>query len=316
MSELPWVEKYRPKKIDDIIGQEEAVTSAKVFVKRRDMPHLLYVGPPGVGKTTLADCLAREKRARVLELNASDERKIAVVRDRIKKFCRMSLRDEIKIVILDEMEEMTTNAQTALRRIMEQYSRITRFILCVNNVDKVIPALKSRCSRFDFKNLTKEEVKQYLSRICNHEKLDVELDDKFVAELIDVYRGDLRLITNTFQAIVQSEMSLTPETISKLAGKPSFDIVKQLIKLALDGHFANAWVVAEHQIFRHGLTARGVLETLHKHLFELVDKERQIEVAKELGKWESNINIYAEVDSDKIQLQAFLARLASLGEVK
>ena len=167
-----WTEKYRPKKFEEIIGQKEIVLRIKSLVEKKSLPHCLFAGPAGVGKTTLATIIAKELfdenwKPNFLELNASDDRGIGIIRNEIKNFARtMSLaKIPFKIIFLDECDSLTRDAQQALRRTMEQYSRSTRFILSCNFSSKLIDPIKSRCSIFRFKPLTKENVDEIIKEL-------------------------------------------------------------------------------------------------------------------------------------------------------
>ncbi|MFH0927497.1 MAG: replication factor C small subunit, partial [Candidatus Micrarchaeota archaeon] len=200
----PWTEKYRPKKLDDIIGQQDIVNSLRSFVRLKNMPHLLFAGPPGCGKTTATLALANElygdsRSECLLEMNASDERGIDVVRGKIKDFARtIALADvPFKLIFLDEADSLTSDAQSALRRTMELYVSATRFILGANYSSKIIEPIQSRCSVFRFSNLRDEEVSQMASRIAEKEGLEIE--PKALEALKYVSEGDMRKLINAMQ---------------------------------------------------------------------------------------------------------------------
>ncbi|MEK6877279.1 MAG: replication factor C small subunit, partial [Thermoproteota archaeon] len=202
-----WVEKYRPEKISSIINQKEVIGSLKSLLKNTsEMPHLMFSGSAGVGKTTTAMCLAREIlgdhwKDHTLELNASDERGINMVRDRVKKFARFSGWDTkipFKIIILDEADEMTSDAQTALRRIIEDTARYCRFILIANNISKIIEPLQSRCAVFKFTRISEDEIISHLEEICKKEK--IKFDQKGLKTIYDYSEGDMRHSINILQA--------------------------------------------------------------------------------------------------------------------
>ncbi|KAJ0387512.1 hypothetical protein COL922a_002136 [Colletotrichum nupharicola] len=204
----PWVEKYRPKTLSDVTAQDHTVTVLQRTLQASNLPHMLFYGPPGTGKTSTVLALAKElygpemMKSRVLELNASDERGISIVREKVKDFARMQLTNPtaeykkrypvppFKIIILDEADSMTQDAQSALRRTMETYSKITRFCLICNYVTRIIDPLASRCSKFRFKSLDQGNAKRRLEDIAQNE--GVQLEDGAVDALIKCSEGDLR----------------------------------------------------------------------------------------------------------------------------
>jgi replication factor C small subunit len=201
LANLMWSEKYRPKKLSEVVNQKEIVKGIGNLIKSPDIPHMLFAGPAGVGKTTSALCIAMELlgeewRKNSLELNASDERGIKMVRERVKEFAasvKLATDKEFgkpKIIILDEADEMTPEAQTALRRIIEDSARTTRFIIICNYLSQIIEPIQSRCVVFRFTRLPKEEVIDHLQAICEKEK--VKYEEKAIAQIFDATRGDLR----------------------------------------------------------------------------------------------------------------------------
>jgi len=202
--ELPWTEKYRPLKLKDMVGQEAIVDRLEAYVKARSMPHLLFAGPAGSGKTTATLCLARELFGGdlshdFLEMNASDERGIDVVRTKIRDFARTRpINGEFKIIFLDEADALTNEAQNALRRTMESYTQTCRFILSCNYSSKIIEPIQSRCSVFRFRRLSRETVKKRLKYILDCEK--VEYDDTGLDAVAYIAEGDVRHAVNILQS--------------------------------------------------------------------------------------------------------------------
>lgn len=209
---LTWTEKYRPKTLDDIAYQDEVVTMLKGALQGRDLPHLLFYGPPGTGKTSAALAFCRQLfpknifHDRVLDLNASDERGIAVVRQKIQSFSKSSLghshREDVlklKIIILDEVDAMTREAQAAMRRVIEDFSKTTRFILICNYVSRLIPPVVSRCAKFRFKSLPAEIQVQRLRTICDAE--GTPMSDDELKQVMEYSEGDLRRAVCTLQSL-------------------------------------------------------------------------------------------------------------------
>ena len=241
-----WVEKYRPQKISELVNQKEIVGSINSMLKNQpELPHLLFSGSAGVGKTTAALCVSREIlgehwRDYTLELNASDERGINMVRERVKKFSRFAgLDTEIpfKIIILDEADEMTNDAQTALRRIIEDTAKICRFILIANNLSKIIEPIQSRCVVFKFTKISTKEILPQLKSISKKEKIKV--DEKGLNTISDYTDGDLRHAINILQAAASSG-SVTESTVKSVVGLTKTKDVQDVLKLALNGKISDS----------------------------------------------------------------------------
>src|SRR5574338_1025095 len=241
-----WVEKYRPEKLSSIINQKEVIGSLKSLLKNTsEIPHLMFSGSAGVGKTTAAICLAREIlgdhwKDHTLELNASDERGINMVRDRVKKFARFSGLDTkipFKIIILDEADEMTSDAQTALRRIIEDASKLCRFILIANNISKIIEPIQSRCAVFKFTRIAEKDVIAHLKEIAKKEK--IKTDEDGLNTIYDYTEGDLRHAINLLQATA-SLGGVTEENVKTSAGLTKTTDVDVVLKLALGGKLTEA----------------------------------------------------------------------------
>lgn len=241
----PWIEKYRPTRINNIIGHKYIISTLKNVIVDNNIPHLLFYGPPGVGKTSTIISMARElfgpnnMKNRVLELNASDERGIGVVRTDILNFVKYKLSDpdpkypspRYKILILDEADAMTVDAQTALRMIMEEYSESTRFCIICNYIDKIIPPIISRCMQFKFLPIQDEIIKNHLMKISEIEK--IKLDEDIYNTITDISNGDLRKAIGILQNI-QYYKKITPnfsnETVCDMEGIISDKILEEFIQ--------------------------------------------------------------------------------------
>src|SRR3989337_2480985 len=241
-----WVEKYRPMKLSSIVNQKEVIGSLKSLLKNvSEIPHLMFSGSAGVGKTTTALCLAREILGEywkdyTLELNASDERCINMVRDRVKKFARflgLDTKIPFKLIILDEADEMTSDAQTALRRIIEDTAKYCRFILIANNISKIIEPIQSRCATFKFTSIPEEDMINHLENIAKKEK--VKADKKGLKAIYDYSEGDLRHAINLMQATA-SIGEISEDNVKASAGLTKTSDVDDVLKMALAGKVLDA----------------------------------------------------------------------------
>ncbi|ABN70319.1 replication factor C small subunit [Staphylothermus marinus F1] len=318
IAELLWAEKYRPKTLDEIVDQEEIVSRLKQFVKERNMPHLLFAGPPGTGKTTAAHCLAHDLfgenyRQYMLELNASDERGIDVIRSKVKEFARTRVAANIpfKIVLLDEADNMTADAQQALRRLMEMYTATTRFILIANYPSKIIEPIQSRCAVFRFAPLKKEDVISRLKWIAEQEK--VEIDEEALEAIHDLSEGDMRRAINILQAAAALG-KVTVDSVYKVVGLAHPREIRQMIQLALAGNFNDAREKLRELMINYGLSGVDVIKQVHREIFSTdikIPDEFKIIIADLAGEIQFRL---VEGADDEIQLNAFLARLAFLGK--
>ncbi|KAJ2662898.1 Subunit of heteropentameric Replication factor C (RF-C) [Coemansia sp. RSA 1200] len=282
---VPWVEKYRPRNINEVTAQDEVVRVLRKSLETKNLPHLLFYGPPGTGKTSTILALTRdmygaEAKTRVLELNASDERGISVIREKVKNFARGAITTSstarssmppYKVIILDEADSMTSDAQAALRRIIEKYSRVTRFCLVCNYVSRIIEPLASRCTKFRFKSLPRD---QAIARVAEVARLEaVGCRDDAVGALVDCAEGDLRRAMMSLQSasrMVGSNGQLDAAVVAEVVGVIPPDVIAQL---------RDSWGAADtravcglvDQLIYNGYPASRVLSQLHDLV---VDDER------------------------------------------
>lgn len=316
MREEIWVEKYRPMTLDDVFGQEETVERLKSYVRSGNLPHLLFTGPPGVGKTASAVSIARELfgefwAENFTELNASDERGIDVVRNKIKTFAKTAPIGgaSFKIIFLDEADALTNDAQSALRRTMERYSGNCRFILSCNYSSKIIEPIQSRCAIYRFRSLTDDAVAKRVRYIAEKENLTITEDG--LKALVYVAGGDMRKAVNSLQAAAFIQKDIDEETVYKITATARPEDVLDLIQTALAGEFKNARDKLNILVFEQGLSADDVMNQVYRALFKIEDltDSEMIQLIDAVGEIDFRIT---EGANEKIQLEALIAHFALL----
>lgn len=311
-----WTEKYRPKKLEDVIGQQEITDRLIAYVKSGNLPHLLFAGPAGTGKTTSAIALARELYADAWqqnfhELNASDERGIQVVRTKIKEFARTQpIGDRpFKIIFLDEADALTPEAQAALRRTMEKYSGTCRFILSCNYSSKIIEPIQSRCAAFRFRAIHEDDVKKYVDRIAKAEGLTITEDG--YSALFYVSRGDLRKVTNALQVGATLDNKITDEILYKSTATARPEDVQELLNVALTGEFLKAREHLDILLINYGLSGEDIIRQIHHEVFNLdIPDITKVELVDQIGNVEFRL---VEGSNERIQLESLIAHFVLLG---
>jgi len=308
-----WAEKYRPKHLSDMVNQKEIVERLKSFAKARNVPHCIFSGPPGTGKTTAALCLARDLygdnyREHLMELNASDERGIDVVRETIKTFARSRSIGEVpfKIMILDEADNMTTDAQQALRRTMEKYTESCRFIMCANYSGKIIEPIQSRCAPFRFSFLPKEEHDKYVYQIAQKENVTL-LPDGLEA-IFEVCGGDMRRAMNTLQSAASMNKPIDAKLVYAVTGRANPVDVQKMLVTAVNGDFLEARKQMRDMLQKYGVPGSDIVRQIHAETFKTkeIPEPLKIKLVDFLGEVDFRL---MEGADDEVQLSALLAKI-------
>ena len=311
-----WTEKYRPSDFSDIKGQKDIVKRVKAFVDQKNLPHLLFTGPAGVGKTSLSLVIAKKLftglwKQNFLELNASDERGIDVVRNKVKDFARTRAIGDVpfKIIYLDECDALTREAQNALRRTMENYTQTCRFILSANYSSKIIDPIQSRCVVFRFKQLDKEEVVEIIEKIAKAEGL--KIDDKAKEALYQISEGDCRKLENILQSCAALEEKITEDLIHSMASVAKPKEIREVLELALKGKFIESRAKLLDLMLSYGLAGIDVIKQIQKEIIELdVDGRSKMLLMEKCGEYEFRMT---EGSDEFLQLEAFLSQFALMG---
>ena len=306
-----WTEKYRPDKFSDVKGQKEVVKRVKAFVEQKNMPHLLFAGPAGVGKTTLSLVIVKQFykdtwHDNFLELNASDERGIDVIRVKVKEFARTKSIGDVpfKIIYLDECDALTREAQQALRRTMENYTQTCRFILSCNYSSKIIEPIQSRCAVFRFKPLIKEDLFGIIEGIAEREKL--HLDEKAKNALVEVSDGDCRKLENIMQACAVLSSKITEEIVFEVAAYARPKEVGEILELVVKADFPRAKSKLLDTMLNYGLSGLDIIKQIQKEIWSLkIDPQKKLEMIKDCAEVEFRM---VEGSDEFLQLESLLAR--------
>ena len=313
-----WVEKYRPKTLDEVVGQDVVIQRLKGYVERKNIPHLLFAGPPGTGKTATAIALARDLfgenwRDNFIEMNASAERGIDVVRHKIKEFARTApISAPFKIIFLDEADALTADAQAALRRTMEMFSKTCRFILSCNYISRIIEPIQSRCVVFKFKPVPKEAMMKRLLEIC--EKEDLEIDEEALEALIYISAGDFRKAINALQGAAALGEKITADLIYQITATAKPEEIEKLIETAMKGNFLEAREFLDRLMIEYGMSGEDIVSQLYREIISSkLDETVKVFLIDKLGEIDFRLT---EGAHERLQLSAFLAYLSVIGKKK
>ena len=316
MTSSIWTEKYRPQTFEEVKGQQEIVEKVKAFVSTGSMPHLLFSGPAGVGKTTLSLVIAKQLfgenwRQNVLELNASDERGIDVVRVKVKDFARTRALGDVpfKLIYLDESDALTKEAQQALRRTMENYTKTCRFILSCNYSSKIIDPIQSRCAVFRFKPLAEEDIYAMVDKLVVDEGLTVS--DEAKKALFDVCSGDCRRLENVMQSCAVIKKDIDAELVYSMASVAKPKEIKELLGIAATGDFLASRKKLLDLMLNYGLSGLDVIKQIQREIWNLeLDDRKKVELIDKCGEVEFRMT---EGSDEYVQLEAFLAFIVMVG---
>jgi len=285
---LPWVEKYRPRTLNEVIGHNNILKILNTYLKKRNLPHLLFYGPPGTGKTSVIIAYAKQLYKdsypfMVMELNASDERGIEVVRSRIKQFVMSdnvffkgdNKEDIFKLVILDETDAMTQDAQAILRNIVEKYTNNARFCLICNYIKKINPALQSRCTSFKFSPINKNNIKNRLNIICKKEK--IKYDVEALDTIIEKSNGDLRKALNILQTVSMSyKKYINKKNVNSSLNNIDNESIKFIFESLVKDSFEESYNKITQIQKDYNVSIMDIIQELNKILIEMILKKKKV----------------------------------------
>ncbi len=306
-----WIEKYRPTKLADIVGQDEIVSRLASYVKTGNLPHLLFTGSAGVGKTTAAVVLAREFfggswHTNFREMNASDERGIDVVRNQIKQFARTTPLEgaEFKILFLDEADALTPDAQAALRRTMESYAQNCRFILSCNYSSKIIDPIQSRCAIYRFRPLSPDAIKEEILKIAKQEGLTIT--SPALDAIVYIAQGDMRKAINALQGAAIIEKQIDEKMVYSITSTARPDEIEELLSTALSGDFEGAETILASLLRERGIAPNELINQCYRALVNReMDRGLKVALIDHLGETDFRLS---EGASSDIQMEALIAQ--------
>jgi len=312
---LPWIEKYRPTTFPEIVGNQETVSRLAVFGRDGNVPNIIIAGPPGVGKTTTIMCLARQMlgaayKEAVMELNASNDRGIETVRNKIKMFAQQKVtlpQGRHKIIILDEADSMTESAQQALRRTMELYSSTTRFALACNSSEKIIEPIQSRCAMLRYSKLSDAQILAKVLAVCEAEK--VEYSEDGLEAVVFTSQGDMRQALNNLQSTHEGFGFVKSENVFKVCDEPHPLLIRDMLD-----HCVKSDIDAGYKILSHLWGLGYSPEDIITNVFRVCKSHSmaefmKLEFIKEIGRCHLAL---AQGTSSLLQLSGLLARLCQV----
>jgi len=315
-SNLPWIEKYRPDNLDGVFGNSLVISRLKKYTADKTLPNMIFAGSPGTGKTTSAIAIARllfkdNYERNFLELNASDDRGIDIVRKTIKDFARtLPLEAEFKIIFLDEADALTQDAQQALRRTMEKYTKTCRFILSCNYSSRIIEPIQSRCVVFRFKPLEKDEIIERLTEIAKIESLTLDANAKNAIFYVSL--GDMRKAINILQACSVLNSNISEQEIFMVSSRARPEEVKKMVLSAMQGSFKEARDLLYKLLYDYGMSGEDVVNQVYREVIDFSDSQLNVKQKVKLIEIISEINFrISEGANDRLQIEAMLAMFNS-----